>query len=157
MCPGQSQSARFSVLLTEDRDRETEHWTRQLPRLLTPLGIDAITAGSGEEAIEITRNRPVHAAFIDLGTPRHADEASSVTDPQPGGLWLLQVLQRRDHRPPVILVNGHAYSPNQAQRFFNEALRLGAFSVINRPVQLESLLLVAQRLFDRLVEQQRLG
>ena len=47
MCPGLSQSARFSVLLTEDRDRETEHWTRQLPRLLAPIGIDAITAGSG--------------------------------------------------------------------------------------------------------------
>jgi len=145
-------TSRFSVLLTEDCQRETEHWTRQLPRFLERIGVEAITARSGQEAIQLAESRPIDAAFVDLGTPRSPGQMPSAHEDQPGGLWLLQVLQRQETAPPVVLVNGHAYSPSQAQRFFNDALRLGAFSVINRPVQLEALLLVAQRLIDRMHE-----
>lgn len=157
MRAARTQPSRFSVLLTEDCQRETEHWTRQLPRFLERIGAEAITARSGQEAIQLAesrlaQSRPIDAAFVDLGTPRSPGQKPSTHEDQPGGLWLLQVLQRSDAAPPVVLVNGHAYSPAQAQRFFNDALRLGAFSVINRPVELESLLLVAQRLIDRMHE-----
>lgn len=65
-----------------------------------------------------------------------------------GGLWLLQVLQRRVQRPPVIVINSRA-TQKQAVRLLNEALRLGAFSVVNRPADPRPLLAVTQRLLDR--------
>ena len=138
--------SRFTVLLTEDREHAVEHWTHQLPRLLQPQGVQAYVARTGQEALELAKQVPVHAAVIDLLTP--ADERSG-TGRAPGGLWLLELLRRSPQRPPVVLVSNPTYSQRQLQRYLNEALRLGAFSVINRPVELEALLESIRRLIDR--------
>ncbi|MFA9477134.1 response regulator [Phycisphaerales bacterium AB-hyl4] len=139
---------RFNVLLTQDRDHAIEHWTRQLPRLLEPQGVHAHLARTGREAVDLATRLDVHAAVVDLLTPAD-DMRSASRDPMPGGLWLLQVLRRKPNRPPVVVVANDAYTLRQAQRFLNEALRLGAFSVINRPVDLDPLLQVIRRLIDR--------
>lgn len=138
--------ARFNVLLTEDRQHTIEHWTQQLPRLLQPHGVQAFVARSGREALELAEQREIHAAFIDLLTP--ASDPRSTTGP--GGLWLMQLLRRLPRRPPIVLVTNDVYfDQRQIQRLINEALRLGAFSVINRPVELNALLQVIRRLIDR--------
>lgn len=139
---------RFNVLLTQDRDHAIEHWTRQLPRLLEPQGVCAHLARTGREAVELASQLDLHAAVVDLLTPA-GDTRTASRDPLPGGLWLLQVLRRKPNRPPVVVVANDAYTLRQAQRFLNEALRLGAFSVINRPVELDPLLQVIRRLIDR--------
>ena len=139
-----STPSRFHVLLTEDRSRPEEHWTHQLPRLIKPLGIHAHRVATAEEALEVAGRTRFHAAFVDLATPR--GRASHVADD--GGLWLLRVLQRLETRPPVVVVNSRA-TQRQAVRLLNEALRLGAFSVVNQPVQVNALLTVIQRLLDR--------
>jgi len=138
--------SRFTVLLTEDREHAVEHWTHQLPRLLQPQGVHAYVARTGQEALELAKQVPVHAAVIDLLTP--PDERSGGSR-SPGGLWLLELLRRSPQRPPVVLVSNPTYSQRQLQRYLNEALRLGAFSVINRPVELEALLESIRRLIDR--------
>ncbi|MCC6680175.1 MAG: response regulator [Phycisphaeraceae bacterium] len=134
-------AGRFNVLLTRDRDREQEHWTAQLPRLMQPLGVRAFTAYTGRQALDLVEQHTIHAALIDIATP-----------PTPGshgdGLWLLQMLVRRPSRPPVVVVN-HRYAMRRAERLLNEALRLGAFSVINRPQHLDTLLTVIARLVQR--------
>lgn len=140
--------SRFNVLLTQDRDHAIEHWTRQLPRLLEPLGVQAHLARTGREAVDLAGRLELHAAVVDLLTPAD-DMRSPARDPLPGGLWLLQVLRRKPNRPPVVVVANDAYTLRQAQRYLNEALRLGAFSVINRPVDLDPLLQVIRRLIDR--------
>lgn len=139
-----SPGGRFNVLLTEDRDRPVEHWTRQFPRLMEPLGVDAHLATTGRQALDLADRITFHAAFIDLATPR-GDRAVSSGD---GGLWLLQTLQRSKTRPAVIVVNSRA-TRQQAVRLLNDALRLGAFSVVNRPEDLHPLLSVIQRLLNR--------
>ena len=151
---------RFNVLLTEDRARPVEHWTRQFPRLMRPLGVEAHLAASAPQALELTERITFHAAFIDLATPKEAVPArsapensaprisASVGASSGGGLWLLEVLQRREPRPPVVVVNSRA-TQQQAVRLLNEALRLGAFSVVNRPDNLTPLLRVIQRLLTR--------
>ena len=144
--PAGDADVRFTVLLTEDREHAIEHWTHQLPRLLEPQGVQAFVARTGREALELAKQLTIHAAVIDLLTP--ADEGS--TSPStPGGLWLLEVLRRRPDRPPVVLVSNPNYSQRLTQRYLNEALRLGAFSVLNRPVELEALLQSIRRVIDR--------
>jgi CheY-like chemotaxis protein len=140
------QGPRFRVLLTEDRARPDEHWTRQVPALLRPLGVDARIASTGPEALDILKAGLVHAAVIDLNTP--APNAAG-NDPGAGGLWLMQVIHRLPARPPVVVVNSRSYSQRQVQRLLNQALDLGAFSVINWPVQLDTLLSTFQRLLER--------
>ncbi len=146
--PGPAAGHRFNVLLTEDRRRPLEHWTRQLPRLVEPLGIHAQLAGSAREALVLAERQTFHAVVTDLATPVEANDSATVHAGSDGGLWLLQVLQRRPDRPPVIVVNSRA-TRQQAVRLLNEALRLGAFSVVNRPANLHPLLTAIQRLLDR--------
>ena len=134
--------ARFRVLLTEDRARPDEHWTRQLPPMLGPLGVQASIASDAKEALSILETTPIHAAVIDLNTPAPQSETG-------GGLWLMQVIQRLPHKPPVVVVNSHSYSQRQVGRLLNQALELGAFSVINWPVQIDTLLSTFQRLIER--------
>lgn len=144
--PPQSDShqdrARFRVLLTEDRARPDEHWTRQVPPLLGPLGVEAKIANDSKQALDILESTEIHAAVIDLNTPAPKNDAA-------GGLWLLQVIQRLPHTPPVVVVNSHSYSQKQSGRMLNQALDLGAFSVINWPVQIDTLLSTFQRLIER--------
>ena len=67
-------------------------------------------------------------------------------------MWVLEVIRRLPTRPPVVVINSRAIAPRQAQRFLNDALRLGAFSVINRPSDIEDMLAVIRRLIDRQYE-----
>jgi len=134
---------RFNVLLTEDRERPLEHWTRQLPRLIEPLGIQTHIARSAPEALDLHAKITFHAAVVDLATPSGPQSTEAN-----GGLWLLKVLRRSQAQPPVVVVNSRA-TQRQATKLLNEALRLGAFSVVNPPVQIERLLGAIQRLIER--------
>ncbi|MEM6751146.1 MAG: hypothetical protein AAF612_11815 [Planctomycetota bacterium] len=133
------------MLLTEDRQRPNEHWTRQLPQMLRPLGVHAEVVSTGARAYELVKTRLFHAAVIDLDTPAglpedDANPALTTGDSGGGGLWLLEVLSRLPDHPPIVVVNPHAYSQRQVARLLQQALKLGAFSVVNRPVQPEGLL-----------------
>ena len=141
--PATPFGGRFNVLLTEDRDRPVEHWTRQLPRLIEPLGIHTHIARSAPEALALHAKITFHAAVVDLATPSGPGSAEAN-----GGLWLLKVLRRSEAHPPVVVVNSRA-TQRQAVKLLNEALRLGAFSVVNPPVQIERLLGAIHRLIDR--------
>lgn len=162
-------NTRLNVLITEDRPQAPEHWTAQLPRLLEPQGVTAYTARSGREAISVAEQVRIHAAVIDLGTPLYGGDTSSPSRdnsparPAPGeqtwtgavssntaaGLWLLELLRRLPYRPPVVVVRGPALTQRQFDRVMREALRLGAFSVVNKPVDLEQILTVFRQLIDR--------
>jgi len=145
---------RLHVLLTEDRERPEEHWTRQLARLLEPQGVAAHLAQTAQEALELTQTVPLHVAVVDLSTPlgREADPAASAASGGPGGpggLWLVRVLQRQPNRPALVVVNDRPDSPRQTQRILIETMQLGVFSVINRPQRPDPLLAVIRRLLDR--------
>jgi len=151
--------AKLNVLITEDRPHAPEHWTAQLPRLLEPQGVAAYVARSGREAIDVAHRIRVHAAVIDWGTP--IGGPSTTTRSVPGGLsgngpgnntngtWLVELFMRLPHRPPVVVVGGPKISQRQFNRLMREALRLGVFSVVNKPVDLEQMLTVFRRLIDR--------
>jgi CheY-like chemotaxis protein len=141
-----SAPARFNVLLTQDRAYPDEHWTSVLPRLLQPQGIVAYIARSGREAMDLAGHLEIHAAVIDLARP--LDEAAEKAAAQEAGLRLLELFHRLPNRPPMVVVHRPAYN-READRLLREALRLGAFSVLHKPVELEQVLAVFRRLLDR--------
>ena len=144
--------SRLNVLITEDRPHAPEHWTTQLPRLLEPQGVAAYVARSGREAIDMAEEIEFHAAVVDWGTPIGNGSKSGRWQGVlfPGaGAWLLELFRRLPNQPPVVLVRGPAFSQRQFDRLMREALRLGAFSVVDKPVDLEQMLTVFRRLIDR--------
>lgn len=153
--------ARLNVLVTQDRPHAPEHWTAQLPRLLEPQGVAAYVVRTGSDAVALAESLELHAAVIDLATPigspqrgraagiRFASHRYAGGSTGEGGFWLLELFRRLPNRPPVVVVNNPSVSDAQLTRALNEALRLGAFSVLNKPVELEQLLRVFQRLIER--------
>ncbi len=139
------KSTRLNVLLTEDRPRGDGHWCQQLSRLLEPQGVHTHLARTGREAIDFAQTYAIHAAVIDMNTPIDATGQTNTA-------WLLELLGRLPNRPPFIVVTSPMFDQAQAGRVLNLALKAGAFSVLNRPVSLNEMLLVFQRLVDRVYE-----
>ncbi len=133
---------RFNVLLTEDRPHPGEHWTRQLPRLLEPLGVRAYVARCGTEAVELAERYAIHAAVIDLATPRDPAHA-------PAGTWLLELFNRLERRPPLVVLRSPAGDRRKTERELLEAMRLRAFTVLEKPIGVEQILATFQRLMER--------
>ena len=109
----------FSILVTDDDkgSRDT------LAGLLKDRGFSAITASSGEEAIEIVRADLVHLVFIDLHMPRMT------------GLEALQQVRLFNALLPAILVTADA-----TREVLRQALHAQVYSVIPKPVNKSVLL-----------------
>lgn len=138
--------------MTEDYPLLPQRWTDQLLRFFEPQGVAAYVAQTGREAIELAERMEFHAAVIDLSTPLDERTAGgpAVWGHGPGGgMWLLELFRRLANRPPVVVVSIPTYTPRQLEQLLREALRLGVFSVVNKPVDLEQMLTVFQRLVDR--------
>lgn len=146
---------RCHMLLADEGDR----WAEQLPRLLEPQGVRAFRTANVDEAIALMQNTPMHLAVVDLGLgqqdgPRGAQPGSPEADRGrerlPGGLKLLQVIQRLEDRPrAIVVVRGRRFDPRVDNHVLTEALKLDAFSVLDRPVQLEQMLVVLRRALER--------
>ena len=120
----------------------------QLPRLLTPMGIRAMQAESGDEAARIIDTEPVHIAVVDLEIPLN-QKATPTTGTRTGGPRLLQLLKRLETPPPTIVVKPRQGSAREHARSLSQSLREGAFAVLDRPLELESLLEVLRRVLRR--------
>ncbi len=157
--PEAPSPARLRVLITRDRAHGGEHWTEQLPRLLEPQGVRSYVASTGREAIDLAGQVVFHAAVIDMGTPvalqgvggagGQGSPAGEGSGGIPGGLWILELFRRMPNPPAAIVVQNPAYSQRQLVQVLEKALRLGAFSVLNKPVGVEQVLDVFRRLLER--------
>jgi len=124
---------------------QSESWASRLPQLLQPMGIHAWMAQSGTEASYLLKSQPVHLAVVDLALPIDDPEGADATE---GGVRLLQLLARLDNPPPTIVVRRPRESRADA-RLLTQALRQGAFAVVDRPVQMELMLDVFRRALSR--------
>ncbi|MCE9591082.1 MAG: hypothetical protein K8S99_11215 [Planctomycetes bacterium] len=138
--------ARFNLLLTQDRSHGGEHWTEQLPRLLGPQRIHAFVARTADEALAVAEEVDIHAALIDLATP---PGTSRRIRGRSEGLWLLELFRRLPQCPPVVVIQNSAQERRMLDRAMHDALRLGAFSVLRKPVEIEQILTVLSCLIDR--------
>jgi len=142
--------ARFNVLVTQSHHAANQPWSTQLGRLLEPQGVRALLAKSGRQALDTLEQTDIHAAVVDLATPQSdAPTSANPASTTPGGLWLLEVIARRPNRFPVVVVDTRPVASREVERALSAAMRLGAFSVISRPRDVEALLPVIRRLLDR--------
>ncbi|MCA9291628.1 MAG: hypothetical protein KDA25_10915 [Phycisphaerales bacterium] len=134
---------RLNLLLSYGGWRE-EPAVSQLPRLLEPMGIRSVEARTGEQAASIIRELPVHIAVVDLALPLGGTRTTSA-----GGVRTLQLLRRLECPPPVIVIRPVEPSPRAHARGLSDALREGAFSVLDYPMRLETMLEVFRRILKR--------
>lgn len=149
-------SPRLNLLLSSAQWRH-EPAFEQLPHLLAPLGIRSITATSGEEAADVIRTVRVHIAVVDLGIPMGrppapgacANDDAARFALTSAGPRVLQLLRRLDAPPPTVVVRPPQAASRESARSLLEALREGAFAVLDRPVPLEGMLEVLRRILRR--------
>ncbi len=144
----ESEPTRFNVLVTGDRPRPEEYWTRQLSRLLEPLGVATHMAFSGSEALDLADRLAIHAAVVDMATPMDRNTERQTAPAEPATVWLKQLARHLPNRP-IVVIHGRVYSRSRADRSLRDALGFGAFCVLHKPVEVEQLLRVFQRMLDR--------
>ena len=142
--PPISPQERLNLLLTCSSWRDNSP-IRQLPQLLGPFGIRSLTAKNGEEAVQMIENSDIHIAIVDLAIP--ISEHS--LDKRPGGERVLQLLRRLQPRPPTIVIRPRQASHRENARSLARSLHEGAFTVVDRPAVLETLLDALHRVLRR--------
>lgn len=152
---------RLNLLLSHADWRQDDSPVHHLAQLLAPMGIQSFEVASGEEAADVIRAYPIHIAVVDLGiplqrSPQACNDVAFVTvsnvapTPEtPGGPRILQLLRRLDQPPPTVVVRPPQPTHRESVRTLSDALREGAFAVLDRPLQLESLLEVMRRILRR--------
>jgi len=109
----------YSVLITDD-DRGSREALREI---VEPAGYRAVLASSGEEALDIVREEPVHLALLDMHMPRLT------------GLETMQLVHQINAVLPCILVTADA-----TEELMRQAFSVRAYSVIPKPVSPNMLL-----------------
>jgi len=112
------------VLVVDD-----EPMVRQLlERYLTRHGLEAGTAGDGQQALEMFTQRPFDLVISDLRMP--------VMD----GLQLLHAIKGLNPRVPFIMISGYGDIPTVV-----EALKAGAENFLTKPLEMDILAKVMQQ------------
>jgi two-component system NtrC family response regulator len=114
-----------TVLIVDDDAAMRE----ALAEVARDLGHDPRPAGSGREALELLDRKVADAVLLDLRMPGM------------DGLEVLRLIRARPQPPPVAVLTAHATATNTI-----EAMRLGAFDHLTKPIGREDIARVLQRM-----------
>ena len=103
----------YSILITDD-DRRCREALREI---MEPEGFRTLLASSGEEALGIVEEEPVHLLLLDVHMPRLT------------GLETLELVRQFNAMLPCILVTADV-----DERLMRQAQQARAYSVIPKPV-----------------------
>jgi len=101
-----------------------------LSKILVHEGYDVWSAGNGVEALNFLRSKEVELIITDLNMP------------EMNGLMFLRELNRSYPSSNVILITAHGEVES-----YLEAMTLGVFEYINKPVKYEDLKKVINKIF----------
>jgi CheY-like chemotaxis protein len=118
----------YSILITDD-DRGCREALRDI---FEPEGYRTFLASSGEEALDIVRDEPVHLALLDMHMPRLT------------GLETLQLVRAINTVLPCILVTA---DPDEG--LIRQAFQARAYSVVPKPVSKNVILYTVVRAIIR--------
>ena len=106
-------SEHYNILITDDDTGCRE----ALREIMEPQGFHTLLASSGEEAIDIVREAPVHLALLDMYLPRMT------------GLEALRLMHQINALLPCILVTADA-----TESLMRQAIQAQAYSVLHKPI-----------------------
>lgn len=109
----------YSILITDD-DRD---YREALRELVEPEGYRTVLASSGEEALDILREEPIHLALFDMHMPRMT------------GVEAVEIVHQINAILPCILVTA-----DPSEDVMRQAFRVRVYSVLPKPVSKNMLL-----------------
>lgn len=112
-----------SILITDD-DRD---FRETLCGVFEPRGFRTLTAGDGQEALDVVRREEVHLALFDMHMPRLT------------GLEAIRLLKQFRALLPCILISAEA-----DERLVEQARQVNAFDVLKKPVTRDGVLTVVR-------------
>lgn len=116
------------ILVVDDE----ENARLALSKILINEGYDVASAGNGREALQYLRNRDIELIITDLNMP------------EMNGLSFLRELNHSYPASNVIIIT--AYGEVES---YLEAMTLGAFEYINKPIMYDDLKKVITKIFSR--------
>lgn len=123
-----------SVLLVDDDSAFRHVMSGELRR----LGHDVVTAGSGEEAMELIERQEPEIVLLDLRLPGM------------DGLATLKAVRTRNQSIEVIMLTGHGSIDSAI-----ESIREGAFDYVTKPCPLDEIQIRVQRAIEQRALRQR--
>jgi two-component system, response regulator, stage 0 sporulation protein F len=115
------------ILVVEDEDN-----TRQaLTKLLTREGYFVEGVANGYEALCYLRRQPVNLIVTDIKMPRM------------DGITFLRELNKNFPKSNVIMITAYGGVDS-----YLEAMNLGAFEYINKPIQIDELKIIMEKILD---------
>jgi DNA-binding NtrC family response regulator len=119
------QSSKRILVVDDEEDARVA-----LSKILAYEGYDVSSAGNGLEALNFLRNNDVELIITDINMP------------EMNGLTFLRELNRRHPQSNVIMIT--AYGEVES---YLEAMNLGAFEYINKPLRYDDLKKVINKIF----------
>jgi DNA-binding NtrC family response regulator len=120
--------ALYRILVVDNEESQRE----QLAGFLKKQGFSATTAGSGPEAIDISRDKSFEVALVDLKMP------------EMNGVDVLRKLKEGDPEIQVIMITAYGSVETAV-----EAMRAGAYHYVGKPVNLDELKLLINNALER--------
>jgi CheY-like chemotaxis protein len=118
----------YSLLITDDDAAARE----SLRDLFEPAGYRTLLAGSGEEAIDLVRDRDVHLALMDMHLPRLT------------GLETMEIVRQLKGDLPTILL-----SADRDEDLLRRALSAHVYCVLSKPVSRNVVLYTVNRALQK--------
>ena len=128
MVPRLSQPQHVNVLL----DSAHWAWPRAVEEIFQPRGVNALVADSSGDMVRLVDNNRIHLAILDSGRE------------ELGGLQTLRMIRKHDALIPCIML-----AQMMDKHLLSEALNLGAFCVVAKPVDMQLLAEQINRLFQK--------
>jgi len=119
---------------------EVEFWQSALEQIVGPSLLTTYRVRDDQELLEVVGSGLVDAAVL--------DDIEGMIDV----LQMLRMIRRLNAMLPVVIVTRRS-----DRRVLETALRLAAFSVVSKPLELEPLLRQIQRIMERLDLMLRMG
>lgn len=124
-----------SVLVVED----SPDIRRILVSMIAPMGVNIIEAKTGREGLDLLKAQPIDVVISDLVMPEMS------------GMMLLHSMLESGLHVPFILISGHADKDAAIQ-----ALRLGAFDFLEKPMHEDDLRQIVHEALSVSLEQRKL-
>ena len=125
---------KMKILLVDDEERLLS----TTKKLFEKIGIEALTATSGREALDILSDSAVDVIFLDIKMPGM------------DGMETLQRIKKDYPLSEVIILTGHATMETAV-----EGLKLGALDYLIKPVSMKDFLGKAEEAFEKVTLQKR--